>query len=85
MTLANGLVISKICYLIQFWGGCEDYLFHSLQVKMNRAARSVTGLYFYKETFGEVWLAYSEAAGVLSNHTVGAQDSTIQEATVLAQ
>ena len=52
---------------------------------MNRAARSVTGLYFYKETFGEVWLAYSEAAGVLSNHTVGAQDSTIQEATVLAQ
>ena len=44
MTLANGLVISKICYLIQFWGGCEDYLLHSLQFQMNRAARSVTGL-----------------------------------------
>ena len=55
---------------------------------MNRAARSVTGLSrfcFYKKTFGEVWLAYGEAVGVLSNHTVGAQDSTIQEATVLAQ
>ena len=34
-------------------------------------------VYFYKETFGDVWLAYSEAAGVLSNHTVDAKDSNI--------
>ena len=41
---ANGLVVSKICYLIQLWGGCESYLLHVLQVQMNKAARLVTGL-----------------------------------------
>ena len=53
---------------------------------MNRAARSVTGLSRFTSTSKLLeWLVYSEAAGVLSNQTVGAQDSTIQEATVLAQ
>ena len=36
-------MISKICYLIQLWGGCETYLINALQVLMNRAARIVTG------------------------------------------
>ena len=40
---ANGIVISKICYLIQLWGGCEGYLLHALQVQLNKAARLVTG------------------------------------------
>ena len=43
LMVANGLVMSKLCYLIQLWGGCEGYLLHSLQVLQNRAARSVTG------------------------------------------
>ena len=43
LMMANGLVMSKLCYLIQLWGGCEGYLLHSLQVLQNRAARSVTG------------------------------------------
>ena len=30
--VANGLVVSKLCYLIEIWGGCEGCLLHSLQV-----------------------------------------------------
>jgi hypothetical protein len=43
LMVANGIVVSKLCYLIQLWGGCEDYLIKPLQVLQNRAARSVTG------------------------------------------
>ena len=35
--------MSKLCYLIQLWGGCDAYLLKPLQVLQNRAARSVTG------------------------------------------
>ena len=38
---ANGIVMSKLCYLIQLWGGCEGYLLHTLQVLQNKAARLV--------------------------------------------
>ena len=34
--------MSKLCYLIQLWGGCEGYLLHTLQVLQNKAARLVT-------------------------------------------
>ena len=40
---ANGIIMSKLCYLIQLWGGCENYLAKQLQVLQNRAARLVTG------------------------------------------
>ena len=42
-TFANGIVISRLCYLFQLWVGCVGYLLNSLQIIMNRAARSVTG------------------------------------------
>ena len=42
LMVANGIVMSKLCYLIQLWGGCEGYLLHGLQVIQNRAARAVT-------------------------------------------
>ena len=42
LMIANGVFISKLCYLIQLWGGCENYLLHSLQVLQNKTARSVT-------------------------------------------
>ena len=41
---ANGIFVSKLCYLIQLWGGTEGYLLSSLQVLQNRAARAVTCL-----------------------------------------
>ena len=43
LMVANGIIVSKLCYLIQLWGGCEGYLLNSLQVLMNKAARYVTG------------------------------------------
>ena len=43
LMVANGIVMSKLCYLIQLWGGCDGYLLKHLQVLQNRAARSVTG------------------------------------------
>ena len=43
LMVANGIVISTICYHIQIWGGSEDYLIQPLQVLMNKAARIVTG------------------------------------------
>ena len=50
LMVANGLVVSKLCYLIELWGGCEGYLLHSLQVLLNRAARSVTKMSGYTST-----------------------------------
>ena len=47
LMVANGIVMSKICYLIQLWGGCEEYLQKSLQVQLNKAARLVTRLPYY--------------------------------------
>ena len=40
--VANGIVTSKLIYLIQWWGGCSDFLINFLQVLQNRAARLVT-------------------------------------------
>ena len=40
--IANGIVISKLIYLIQWWGGCSDYLINFLQILQNRAGRLVT-------------------------------------------
>ena len=50
LMVANGIVVSKICYLIQLWGGCEGYLLHTLQVLLNKAARVVTGFSCFTST-----------------------------------
>ena len=50
LMVANGIVISQLCYMIQLWGGCEEYLLNSLQVIMNRAARCVTRYSGYTST-----------------------------------
>ena len=42
LMVANGIIVSKVCYLIQLWGGTEGYLLNSLQVQLDRAARLVT-------------------------------------------
>ena len=43
-TIANGVVMSYITYLIQWYGGCSEYLLTGLQVQQNKAARLVTRL-----------------------------------------
>ena len=40
--IANAIIISKLIYLIQWWGGCSDYLINFLQILQNRAGRLVT-------------------------------------------
>ena len=40
--IANGIVMSKLIYLIQLWGGSPKYLICLLQKLQNRAARLVT-------------------------------------------
>ena len=42
--IANGIVISRIIYVIQIWGGASEYLIKILQVLQNKAARFVTKL-----------------------------------------
>ena len=42
LKVANGIFMSKLCYLIELWGACEEYVLSALQVLQNRAARVVT-------------------------------------------
>ena len=44
LNLVNGLLISKICYLIQIWGGAHQNYVRKVQVVLNKAARFVTKL-----------------------------------------
>ena len=50
LMVANGIILSKLCYLIQLWGGTEAYLLKSLQVLQNRAARIVIGCSWFTPT-----------------------------------
>ena len=43
-SLANGIFMSKLIYIMPVWIGCEDFLINSLQVSQNKAARFVTRL-----------------------------------------
>ena len=40
--IANGVITSRLIYLIPLWSGCEKYLINSLQIVQNKAARLVT-------------------------------------------
>ena len=42
--IADGIIMSKLIYLIELWGGCSNYLMEALQKAQNRAARTVTKL-----------------------------------------
>ena len=40
--IANGLIMSKLSYLIPLWAGCETYIMQALQRIQTKAARVVT-------------------------------------------
>ena len=40
--IANGIILSKLIYLIPLWAGADKYLLNSLQLIQNKAARLVT-------------------------------------------
>ena len=50
LSVAEGIVLSKIIYLIQVWGGTYDYLVNALQVTQNRCMRQITGFSWYTPT-----------------------------------
>ena len=50
LMVANGIFVSKLCYLIQLWGVADGYLLASLQLLQNRAARAVTGKSWFTPT-----------------------------------
>ena len=41
-TLANGIFMTKLIYLMPVWAGCENNLIRALQTIQNRVARTVT-------------------------------------------
>ena len=41
LMIANGILMSKLCYIIPVWGGCEEYLMSALQIIQNKAMRAV--------------------------------------------
>jgi hypothetical protein len=45
--IANGVIMSRLIYLIQLWGSSSFYLIRMLQILQNRAARLVTKLGWY--------------------------------------
>ena len=40
--VANGIIMSRMLYLIPLWAGCEKYLINALQIVQNKTARAVT-------------------------------------------
>ena len=44
------MTCSKLIYLLPVWMGCEDYIFNTLQVNMNKVARLVTKLDIFTPT-----------------------------------
>jgi hypothetical protein len=49
-TIASGIFMSKLIYLMPLWSGCEDYLVKCLQVVQNKAARTVANLNIFTPT-----------------------------------
>ena len=43
LMIADGIVMSKLTYLITLWGGAQQYLLNALQVQQLSAARVVLG------------------------------------------
>ena len=43
LKVANGVVMSKLVYLITLWGGAQQYLLNAVQVQQLAAARAVCG------------------------------------------
>ena len=47
LMVANGILMSKMVYLITLWGGAQQYLLKALLVQQLTAARIVCGFYSF--------------------------------------
>ena len=80
LMVANGVVMSKLVYLITVWGGAQQYLLKRLQVQQLTAARAVCGFtsFFWskKKLLDRVnWLSIRQ---LIFFHTVLQAHKTIQ-------
>ena len=80
LMVANGVVMSKLVYLITVWGGAQQYLLNSLQVQQLTAARTVCGFssFFWskKKLLDRVhWLSIKQ---LIFFHTALQSHKTIQ-------
>ena len=72
LMVANGVIMSKLVYLITVWGGAQGYLVKRLQVQQLAAARVVCGYHSYywsrRKLLGKVrWLSVRQ---LIFFHTV---------------
>ena len=72
LQIANGVVISKLSYLITLWGGANQSLINALQVQQLAAARVVCGIGSWKWSRGKLlakvgWLSVRQ---LIFYHTV---------------
>ena len=69
--IAEGIIVSKLSYLITLWGDCGAGLSKALQVILNKAARVVTRLdwttvdHINQGAAKSVWVAKCESADFL--------------------
>ena len=72
LMLANGVVMSKLVYLITLWGGAQQYLLDTLQVQQLAAARTVCSFgcwsWSRRKLLGKV---VSKTVSVLSHSLTG--------------
>jgi hypothetical protein len=43
LNIGNGIIMSKIVYLLPLYGGCPEYLLNAIQKKQTEAMRQITG------------------------------------------
>ena len=77
LMIANGIFNSKLCNLIQLWGGTEDYLLKSLQVTQNKVMRVVTGMCWFTPS-GVLWLSVKQ---LVAYHTLMTVQKTVLSAS----
>ena len=72
LMVANGVIMSKLVYLITLWGGAEQYLIRAVQVQQLAAARAVCGVGCWRWSKGRLlskmgWLSVKQ---LIFYHTV---------------
>ena len=50
LMVGQGIFMSKLCYLIQIWGGTSGQMIKTCQVMQNKAMRLITGMHWFTPT-----------------------------------
>ena len=50
LMVGQGIFLSKLCYLIQIWGGTSAQLIKNCQVMQNKAMQIITGMHWFTPT-----------------------------------